>query len=540
MTDIKDSFFEKFKKHKLFILLFFSILCFIPVLTVNPYSNDLAFHIYRIESIADNFKNGIFLSAPQAENMAGWGYNLSVFYPSGFLYPFAALNAYLNINPVICFYSLVLFFNVVTGVINYYAMNKYSNNEKISFYFALLCIINPVRMIDLAFTGFLGSFIAMTFFPVVVIGMFDLLKNNRWKLLSIGMIGLIHSHLISLLIAGIFVFVFSVINIKKINIITLIKAAVVSFLCGAGFLIPFVYHYTSDIFKLTYNAKKSGISTVFNFNIIWPIAFIFQILLILFLVKIKKIINIKTDSKILSISICVLIWGILALTDLFPWELIEKIPFVGSIQMSNRILCVVSVYVVFILLDLILSLKDINVVIIVFLVSMWFLPQVIIGVSGTNVSSNGDCLKYNDYKQYENSEPGTFFDVIAGEYLPLEFSIDNKFITDITIEDIIVNKIPVFSEITEYEYSRNNLETIIDFKTEDTTDVIIPLVYYVNYHAYLDGKEVKIQEKEGRIFIEDISSGHLIIKYELEWFEYVSAIISICSLFLFTKKERNP
>ena len=157
---------------------------------------------------------------------------------------------------------------------------------------------------------------------------------------------------------------------------------------------------------------------------------------------------------------------------------------------------------------MILAIKDWNIVIVSLLISIIFLSTTIMTFSSNNFYLENPAYVYNNY---ENKKENTFFDIIAGEYLPLEFSINNKDINKINIDDLI-NEKPIFSNNTQYKISRNNLKTTLILKTNNKTDVILPIVYYKGYRAFLNKKEVKIEELDGKISIKNISSGTLIIE----------------------------
>lgn len=537
---IKDGFFDKinnknYKRNIIFIFIIISIIYIIPLSLVDVFSNDLSFHIHRIESIATNLKNGIILSAPQADNLGGWGYQLSVFYPSLFLYPAAFLTAFLKINALTAFYFLIFYMNLLSGFLGYICMYSIDRNKRASFYFALLCILNPYRIISLSFYGFVGSFLAATFVPVVIIGLYDLIENNKWKFLAIGMIGLLYSHLITTLLAGILVFIYCLFNIKSFIIIKnktiqLLKAVVFSFIGCLGFLVPFVYYYKSDTFKLEYNKTEDFIVYLEKIKINPFIAIIIQIIIVIILFFIYKILIKKIENKIVSISVCVLIWILLSATHLFPWKFMKYIPFLSNIQTSERILVFAFSFLIFIILDLILEMKDFNIIMICLLVSLIFMYPVTSRLVPSDEESKNIVLTYKDFKDLKNAEENTFFNVIAAEYIPLDFKIKGKNIETLNYKDFLSNKKPIFSEKTEYEYNRKNLITTISFKTSKKTDIFIPLVYYKGYKAYLNEEKIPIKEINGKIFIENVNSGTLVIKYEIQWFEYISAFISISFL----------
>jgi hypothetical protein len=141
---------------------------------------------------------------------------------------------------------------------------------------------------------------------------------------------------------------------------------------------------------------------------------------------------------------------------------------------------------------------------------------------------NYDEQKIYSKNEFEYFKENTFMDIVAGEYVPASFSLENKEIMDITAEDLLNNNYPRFTENTNYTIiEETGLSTKINIETNNKTNVLLPKTYYKNYKAYLNNKEIPIQEKDGQIYIENIFSGELILKYEISTLQEISALFSI-------------
>lgn len=518
-----------------FILTMFAIalVATLPSLIPKIYiDSDLTFHIRRIQEICNNMKEGVFLPAVQGHNMFGFGYLVEIFYPSAFLY----IGAFLNFifNPMQSFQILIFIINIATFLISYYCTKE--KEQKFAFLFAIVYTIFPYKILNIYFNGFIGEFFSYMFLPLVIFGTEKLFKENKWKMLAAGMTGILYSHLITLLLCSGYIFIYYVINIKEINktrIINLIKATIATVLMGLGFLIPFIDMYTSDIYKLKLNAELSKIIMIGNFNIPIIIKVLIQIVFIIGIYFIYK----KYKEKINDLKyILIIIYALNMITCLFPWELFCYVPFMQNIQFSTRIIPLLLPITVYLLVKLMMSIKDMDKTIIAFCLS--FIPLILT----LTMQVNYDEQKIYSKNEFEYFKENTFMDIVAGEYVPASFSLENKEIMNITAEDLLNNNYPRFTENTNYTIiEETGLSTKINIETNNKTNVLLPKTYYKNYKAYLNNKEIPIQEKDGQIYIENIFSGELILKYEISTLQEISALFSIGFtglFFILLKKDK--
>ena len=209
--DTKDKLYDLIcsKKHGVIISFFLiAILSTLPLMADDYItSNDMTFHMYRISEITENLKHGILLPSVQSNNIFGYGYLVDIFYPSLFLYP-AAFLGLCGINPIVGLKITFFLCNLFTPIISYKSASSTISNRKFCFYFAVMYSLFPYRILNALVNGFLGEFIATTFLPLVFFGCYKILKEKKWAMLAWGMIGLLYSHLITLLLAACYVFLF--------------------------------------------------------------------------------------------------------------------------------------------------------------------------------------------------------------------------------------------------------------------------------------------------------------------------------------------
>ena len=89
---MKDRLYDKITKNKLWFIaaiIFAALVASFPGFLTSTYiGKDLTFHAYRIQEMATNIKQGVWLPAVQSNNILGYGYLVGIFYPNLFLYTF--------------------------------------------------------------------------------------------------------------------------------------------------------------------------------------------------------------------------------------------------------------------------------------------------------------------------------------------------------------------------------------------------------------------------------------------------------------------
>ena len=525
----------------LFIMsLFVSFLCILPGLMPEMYvGKDFAFHVYRIQEMASNIvRDGVYFPSLQANNIFGYGYLIDIFYPNLFLYPAAFLTILIK-NPLTALKILIFIYTIFTFYLSYFSAKLTTTHEKFPLYFAIFYCLYPYRILDLYCNGFMGEFFSYSFLPLVIFGMHRLFKENKWKMLAIGMIGIVYSHLITLLLATIYIGIYSIINIKSIVkdfkiALNLLKATITTMLVGSAFLLPLISYMESDTYKYNKNADLSGIVAygLFDLPIVIEVL-IFTVFTFMAFYAYKDLKK-KFDSKELLISLIVMVYSMLMMTKTFPWELLDYIPFLRNIQFSIRIFNLVSPFMVFIFVYFALCLKDMNKVFFFFFTSCILTLMV---TTKYEIKQSGEEITNYDieYANVKGYQAGTYFEILGGEYVPLSLSINNLDLYDITDDILLKYNKPEFSNnVLDYELIKDgSLTTTLIVETKENVDVTLPLIYYQNYKAYLEGEELEIYEKDGRVSIKDITSGTIIIRFEVSDLQKMSFVISLLTLIMF-------
>ena len=112
-----------------------------------------------------------------------------------------------------------------------------------------LCIY---RLVNVYSRATLGESLAMVFFPVVMLGLYEVLRRDerKWPLLALGMTGVCMSHLLSTMFCVLFCAIAALASAGKLlarkrRILAVLAAAGVTALCALWFFVPMM-QYTAD------------------------------------------------------------------------------------------------------------------------------------------------------------------------------------------------------------------------------------------------------------------------------------------------------
>ncbi len=217
-----------------------------------PKGYDLRFHYYRLYSIAEGLRDGVFPVKIQPEWFNGYGYATGIFYGDIFLY-FPALLYLLGFPIGTAYKAYVLLMNVLTIGNGYLCFKTMAKDKYIGFFGTVIYASFLHRLVALYTRAALGAFTALAFLPLVLLGLWAIYYGEEkeykkgWIYLVIGATGIIESHLLGTLITILFVVIFMVVfwklTIRKKTGLALGKAAVGCLLANLFFALPFLDAY---------------------------------------------------------------------------------------------------------------------------------------------------------------------------------------------------------------------------------------------------------------------------------------------------------
>lgn len=500
------------------------------------FNSDGYFHFQRFLSVCNSLKDGVFMPYMNYDEMLGFGYPVSLFYPDILYYPFALLTL-LNVSSALAFKLFVAIAYITSAFSMYIILNKISKDtDNINIVIALLYAFNYFQYKH--FVG--GRFAELTasiFIPLVIYGIYIIIKEQKeWWYLVIGMSGLIYSHLLSAVVLFITIILILLINIKKIiktpYILWLtIKSGLITLLITAKQIFPTLEMMLND----NYVYKNGGFIQFPDFNDmtqkILPnyIPYIFFILVILFILFLDKM-----DINLKLIFLGILIW--LTNTNLFNWDLIKPYfrNIMNVIQMPRRLFVPVISLILIGLIGLYYkecnkkAVKIIKKCFKIFAFVFLFI-NICIFMYAPGIKDNGDNTYSENIENFENN-------IYLGCYDYISTSFDLHNITDQT-DNFHIKVYELFNEIKNNQnlnIKQQKNEYILDINGNDEY-VSVPILYYKGYSAKINNEKLEIKKDGNGLLSIKIPSGNneISIKYTGTIIQYISIIISFIGILIF-------
>lgn len=228
-----------------------TLLAMSPMFSTYLYNgDDLCYHLARMEGIKDCILDGQIPAVIMPDALKGNGY-LNAMYPYLFLY----IGAFLRICRVslgLSYKTVIFLANLGSALCAYYAFKSVSKSRRTVILGVVLYTLMPYRFTNIFSRGDLGETLALTFWPLVVAGMYHILLGDRkkWYFLVLGFSGILQSHILSVM----FVMGFCVISClvfagnvwKEKRYAEIGKAAGMTVLLNLWFLVPFLYYYFKE------------------------------------------------------------------------------------------------------------------------------------------------------------------------------------------------------------------------------------------------------------------------------------------------------
>ena len=156
------------------IVTILSMFTFLSLLRLSIQSDGF-FHFSRAEEIYRNLRSGAPFTFIATHTFQQTGVGNFLFYPDVFLYPWALLR--FVFCPVTAYYVWDSLFVFATFVIGYFCMKDYSKDRLRSVFFAIIYGLGTYHIYLGQCNFVLGEFIAYTFLPIVVLGIYGSTLN---------------------------------------------------------------------------------------------------------------------------------------------------------------------------------------------------------------------------------------------------------------------------------------------------------------------------------------------------------------------------
>lgn len=233
------------------IILGVTLLAMSPMFSTYLYNgDDLCYHLARMEGLKDGILDGQIPVNIMPEALKGNGY-LNAMYPYLFLY----VGAFLRICRVsigLSYKTVIFLANLGSAVCAYYAFRSLSKSRRSVILAVVLYTLMPYRFTNIFSRGDLGETLALTFWPLVLAGVYHIMLGDRkkWYYLVLGFSGVLQSHILSVTFVMAFCViacaVFSVTVWKEKRYVEIGKAAGLTILLNLWYLVPFLYYYFKE------------------------------------------------------------------------------------------------------------------------------------------------------------------------------------------------------------------------------------------------------------------------------------------------------
>ncbi|MGG5331954.1 6-pyruvoyl-tetrahydropterin synthase-related protein [Enterococcus sp. AZ163] len=335
------------KYNHLLILFILSIFFMMPMFLysgiIHFSMQDTYFHLSRITGMSNVWTSPV--------NYASFHHNGSMinqFYPWLTIYP--AYLFYKITGSMVWGYKIYCWFiTLATLLISYYSMFKMKKSTNIALIFSAVYTFSAYRATDLFYRGSLGEAVAMTFFPMVLAGTYEIFIGNEknWRLLTFGMTLIVYTHLLSVAMLAVLIAFFLIISfpfwtnkVKRLK--ALFKATGTTVLLSLAFIVPFLEQMT----QLNLYTPKGVSLEGFDYrrllgNLIFNRINGFSIGLFLLLAIFMTIVGWK---KLKKPDIVIFIVGVLmfiSTTRLLPWDKLSTTPLL-TIQFVWRLNAIVT------------------------------------------------------------------------------------------------------------------------------------------------------------------------------------------------------
>ena len=517
-------------------LILINYMYFRPFSVVGP---DTEYHIARMEATYNELRNGQFPIVMYSDALHGRGM-VAVMYP----YLLLTLPAILRMIHISADGAIRIFFisvNLATCFTSYYSAKRMTRDRIKATYFMMLYCLLLYRITTMTFRFAYGEMQAFIFMPLVVLGLYELLVEDktRWMILTIGMSGLIQSHIISTLQAVCMCIVFGVVFLDVLlrdkRIIQVILVAVTTLFTNLWYIVPFLTYYRSDLDTETHlaNGKMSYITYYITDMLrLFPntaaggqrhhqMGLIGLWMIVMVAVAVYILLKEQMYDCRDRFAITALVLGalfIFAATKTFPWSTMEKFEkaynMATSIQFSSRLYlggeCLLLFGSMIAISDFFNYVRDTD--------RMPYAKTTFLKIGAIGLLIVAAFQAYSVSDSYlESINPFTdsrvqrftadIADRFADDYVPEGYWDDDERFPDVPVSPD--------AEITDYYH--HLLDTEFSASSDISTYVDLPLVYYEGYEAYLgDGTSLSIEKGDYgciRIDLPKVDNETVYIKY---------------------------
>lgn len=542
---------ENEKQRKIILVgLGVALAAFLPYMMPYIYgADDLSFHLLRIEGMAEGVKCGQCPVKIQPQWLNGYGYPVSVFYSDGILWV-AGLLRLIGFPLQTAYKMYVFLINGFTYAIAVFSFKRIVKDEQIAVIGAIIYTLAPYRLMNIYVRSAVGEYTAITFLPLILAGVYEILMYNKvkrkysWFILTAGMTGIIQSHILTCEIVF-FILLFTCLicwrkTFELLRFLEFVKAVGATLLVNIGFIVPFLDYMREDFLinseKFDGLIQENGIlaSQIFSFlpgiNTDYAIGFVFVLGLFLYWWDGKQERKHKETELYLEKYSCYLgIFLLFMSTSMFPWDRLSKLnpifeELISKLQFPWRVLGAVGLFLT-VLLCLILRRwkKDkAREEVLALMICIVGIVGITAGVFLSSQSRKGDSVSIPDVEAIST------FKVGAGEYIPegVDYSVIN----------MPEGKLWNYGNINIKNWNKEGTNFIVECSnTGEAGAIELPMLYYRGFRAEDKDKNLDVAIEAGengriRLLIPEGYEGKISVFFKEFWYWRVAELISVLTI----------
>ena len=495
---------------------------------------DGQFNFSRVMSLENIWKSPVNFKYFQHNASA-----VNLMYPWATVYPmylFIKLTGSL-VGGYYIYFFLITF---ATLEITYQCVKKMGQSSLPSIFTSVVYAFAICRTSDIYYRVDMGEAISMTFFPIVLLGIYQIFYKEKpnWKTLVIGLTFLVYTQILSLAIALLLILFFVCVSLirkqfTKKRFKALLKSFGMTILLGLGFLIPMVqtmingkvngpksmnlYSHSlipRQLLDLSLS-NTAGSRAVFN-----------PVFLILFLVIVLNLKQIKGFFR--DVLFAAAFFTFIS-TSLFPWDIFQKM--FGSFQFPWHFITMASLLFPVVASELInsyqqnhsisKSIKVIGLLILGIVFTHWGTMMAVNQIDGYHVGSN------SHYYLSRITQKKNFNGL--SDYRPAISNGDAGYITD--------QKMCVNQEWVHVKQKMINTATrTFKYNSKTETTAILPVYVFPGEKVTVNGikQATQIASADGATQVSLVDGvNNIKIKYGYTFLARVSWLVSLIAFFIF-------
>lgn len=530
-----------------------SVICFLNYNWIFG-AQDIQFHLQRINELYQNVQNLNWFPFISTFNFNQNGSAVMSMYPKLPLYLYVIVRLLFQ-EPILSYYIAIIVTTFSCLLISYFSFLSIHRDQKVTaFLFSCAYSLSGLVICNNFLCADLGVSFSLIFFPAAFAGIYHWLKNGKYRLLILGLSGILLSNILNFVFIILTFVCLTLMNFKLINkqkVLNLLKSMLITGLLTSGFWLPAikfglgtkmnppVLFQLNGINLFDYFQRALTNNITYGFTLVPVLGIVFGAIGYLHINRYLK--------QIYWFSIAL----ILISSSLFPWDIFQNTPL-KIVQFPWRLLVIPQLLLTYIFaiegtrwLSKIADTKIKN----------WVVSIVTVGIVALCINTQ---LRTVDF---QISSPEINYSLNTNNYLPskngvLWFKVTNNdefnnlmgFIRNQDYLPVNSNNVfPMYS--THWGMNNDNGQTIL-FTMNAVPDgsnltfslsthakkLTVPfLIYNKNYQITLDSKRYPLRYGKNRLlYINNLKPGnHMIqVSYHDSVTKYSYLVMTVLGMFL--------